>query len=296
MNENSNFLAVKDTFFSSKLQFNTQGILQTFNAPIVMGIINSTPDSFYEKSRVISEEEVLKKAEEMINAGATILDIGGYSSRPGANAINEAEEIERVEPLIYAIRKRFPKQLLSIDTFRSNVAKIALEAGASIVNDISGGQTDPKIFTIAATYQAPYILMHMRGTPQNMMNQTHYDNLIVEMMTYFSERIACARSYGVKDILIDPGFGFSKTTAQNFELLNKCEHFKQLDVPLLIGVSRKSMIYKTLSTTPDGSLNGTSVLNTIALLKGAQIIRVHDVKEAVETVKLVEALKATNNF
>lgn len=283
---------MKDTFFSSKLQFNTQGILQTFHQPIVMGIINATPDSFYEDSRSTSEEAVLEQAAKMIADGATILDIGGYSSRPGADDVSENEEIERTEALIYAIRKRFPKQLISIDTFRSKVAQKALEAGAAIINDISGGQADPNIYTIAADYQAPYILMHMKGTPQNMMNNTAYTHLTKDLIYYFSERIALAKKAGVKDIIIDPGFGFSKTIDQNFELLQNIEQLHLLEAPLLIGISRKSMIYKTLETNAKESLNGTNTLNTVALLKGAHILRVHDVKEAVESIKLVEKLNA----
>ncbi len=279
---------MKDTVFSSKLQFNARGILQSYPRPIVMGIINATPDSFYAGSRVSNVEKALKQATQMINEGAAILDIGGYSSRPGAAEVTEKEEIERVVPVIEAIHAQFPNQLISVDTFRGNVAQKALEAGAQIINDITAGQLDMGIFDVAAHYNAPYIMMHFRGTPQTMMTFTVYENVIKEIQFYFSERIALAKKAGIKDIFIDPGFGFSKTTDQNYELLGKVSDLKLLDCPILVGVSRKSMIYKTLGTTAAESLNGTSVLNTVALLQGAKILRVHDVKPAVEAIQLIE--------
>lgn len=251
-----------------------------------MGILNATPDSFYEKSRMGSVEAALEQAKKMISEGAEILDIGGYSSRPGAKEVSEEEEINRVIPVITAVKTNFKNTLISIDTFRSTVAEKAILAGADMVNDISGGQADPAIFEITAKYQCPYIMMHMRGTPQNMMQKTNYNDLIPDLIYYFSEQIEKAQKAGLKDIIIDPGFGFSKTVEQNFAVLNRMELFRVLEKSILIGVSRKSMIYKSLEITAEESLNGTTVLNTIALEKGAQILRVHDVKEASEAVKL----------
>ncbi|MGB1104293.1 MAG: dihydropteroate synthase [Crocinitomicaceae bacterium] len=256
-----------------------------------MGILNVTPDSFFAGSRVNNEADILSKAEAMIAAGATILDIGGYSSRPGATDISEEEEIKRVTGPISAIRDQFPEVLISIDTFHSRVAQAAVEAGAAIVNDISGGQIDPDMIPTVADLNCPYILMHMRGTPQNMSKNTNYEYLVKDLIKYFSERIALAKAAGIKDIILDPGFGFSKKVDQNYELLNKLELLHVLEHPVLVGVSRKSMIYKTLNCSPEDSLNGTTVLNTISLMKGAQILRVHDVKEAVEAVTLIEKLR-----
>lgn len=282
---------MKDTFFSSNLKLNIKGILSEFSHPLIMGILNTTPDSFYAGSRVSAKDDILGKAEQMIQDGADILDIGGYSSRPGAGEVSEAEEIERTEAAIKAIKSSYPEVLISIDTFRANVAEKAILAGADIINDISGGQLDPRIYSIAAKHNCPYILMHMRGGVTEMMNNTNYDNLIQDLSYYFSERIEMAQSAGVKDLIIDPGFGFSKTLEQNYQLLSQIDLLHLLEKPLLIGVSRKSMIYKTLENTPEESLNGTTVLNTIALEKGAKILRVHDVKPAKEAVILMEKLK-----
>lgn len=282
---------MKDTFFSSEFTFKTKGILHTFQKPIIMGILNVTPDSFFAGSRVNNEADILSKAEAMIAAGATILDIGGYSSRPGATDISEEEEIKRVTGPISAIRDQFPEVLISIDTFRSRVAQAAVEAGAAIVNDISGGQIDPDMIPTVADLNCPYILMHIRGTPQNMSKNTNYEYLVKDLIKYFSKRIALAKAAGIKDIILDPGFGFSKTVDQNYELLNKLELLHVLEHLVLVGISRKSMIYKTLNCSPEDSLNGTTVLNTISLMKGAQILRVHDVKEAVEAVTLIEKLR-----
>ncbi|GEQ85698.1 dihydropteroate synthase [Patiriisocius marinistellae] len=254
--------------------------------PHVMGIINVTPDSFYDGGNTTSIRPIIAQATKMLGEGATFLDIGGYSSRPNASDISASEEIERVIPAIKAIIDEFPEALISIDTFRSNVASAAIEAGACIVNDISGGLLDAEMYNTVARYQVPYILMHMRGTPQTMKTETDYKNITKEVLFYFSQRIAEARSHNINDIIVDPGFGFSKTAAQSFELMNSLELFKHLDLPILAGVSRKSMIYKTLKTEPTEALNGTTALNMVALQKGASILRVHDVKEAMECIKL----------
>jgi dihydropteroate synthase len=285
---------VKDTFFSSDFTFNAKGILHTFEKPIVMGILNITPDSFFAGSRVNEEDEILARAKDMIDEGASILDIGGYSSRPGAEDISENEEIERIITPILTIRKAFPEVLISVDTFRSKVARAGIEAGANMINDISGGQLDAAMFRTVAELNCPYILMHMRGTPQNMSNNTDYNNIISDLVQYFSKRIALAHSAGIKDIIIDPGFGFSKTVEQNYVVLKSLEYLHVLEKPILLGVSRKSMIYKTLNTSPEESLNGTIILNTIGLMKGTQILRVHDVKEAKEAIDLLHKLNTSD--
>ena len=282
---------MKDTLFSSNLTFNSKGILYDYTKPIVMGILNATPDSFYGKSRVSSVEIAVKRGMTMLAEGATILDIGGYSSRPGATDVYETEEIRRVLPIIEAIKEASPSTLISIDTFRANVADAAIKAGAGLVNDISGGQLDPPIMRVSADNQCPYILMHMRGTPQTMISENNYTHLMADLLFYFSKQISAAKNAGLKDIILDPGFGFSKNSAQNFELLRKLERLHILELPLLVGISRKSMIYKSLHIDPSESLNGTTVLNTIALEKGAKILRVHDVKAAIEAVELVVKLK-----
>ena len=282
---------MKDTLFSSNLTFNSKGILYDYTKPIVMGILNATPDSFYGKSRVSSVEIAVKRGMTMLAEGATILDIGGYSSRPGATDVSEIEEIRRVLPIIEAIKEASPSTLISIDTFRANVADAAIKAGAGLVNDISGGQLDPPIMRVSADNQCPYILMHMRGTPQTMISENNYTHLMADLLFYFSKQISAAKNAGLKDIILDPGFGFSKNSAQNFELLRKLERLHILELPLLVGISRKSMIYKSLHIDPSESLNGTTVLNTITLEKGAKILRVHDVKAAIEAVELVVKLK-----
>jgi dihydropteroate synthase len=282
---------VKDTLFSSNLTFNSKGILYDYTKPIVMGILNATPDSFYGKSRVSSVEIAVKRGMTILAEGATILDIGGYSSRPGATDVSEIEEIRRVLPIIEAIKEASPSTLISIDTFRANVADAAIKAGAGLVNDISGGQLDPPIMRVSADNQCPYILMHMRGTPQTMISENNYTHLMADLLFYFSKQISAAKNAGLKDIILDPGFGFSKNSAQNFELLRKLERLHILELPLLVGISRKSMIYKSLHIDPSESLNGTTVLNTITLEKGAKILRVHDVKAAIEAVELVVKLK-----
>jgi dihydropteroate synthase len=270
---------------------NCKGTLIDFSTPKVMGIINVTPDSFFDGGRLSSENKILQQAEDMLSEGATFLDIGGYSSRPDATDISENEEAQRVVPAIKAILKEFPSAILSIDTFRSNVAKRAVTAGAAIINDISAGLLDDAMLQTVANLQVPYILMHMRGRPQTMKSHTEYDHLTTDIITYFTERIAETKKLGINDCMIDPGFGFAKNREQNFELLQNLDQFSVIEVPLLAGISRKSMIYKTLNITPDEALNGTSALHMVALQNGASILRVHDVAEAVQCIKLNEQLK-----
>lgn len=255
-----------------------------------MGILNVTPDSFYDGGRFRNSSAVMRQVDQMLGEGATFIDVGAYSSKPNADDVNESEELQRILPVVDLIIKNFPEVILSIDTFRSEVAKQCIEAGASLINDISAGHLDDNMLEMVAKLNVPYIMMHMRGTPKTMQQQTSYDNLTKDIVLYFSERIAKARSLGIVDLVIDPGFGFAKTVEQNYELLNKFELLKTIDLPLLAGVSRKSMIYKTLGTSAEEALNGTTVLNTIALQKGATILRVHDVKEAMECIKLTQQL------
>ena len=270
---------------------NCKGNLIDLSTPKVMGIINLTPDSFYDGGKLSSDRNILLQAEKMLKDGATFLDLGGYSSRPGAQYVSEKEEINRVLPVVKILLKEFPKSILSIDTFRSEVANEGILAGASMINDISAGKLDEQMFKIVAHHQVPYIMMHMKGNPETMMQNTTYNNLTKEVLFYFSERIAKARSFGINDLIADPGFGFSKTVDQNYELFNNMELFKNLDIPLLVGVSRKSMIQKKINTTAEESLNGTTALHAIAIQKGASILRAHDVKEAFETISLLQNLK-----
>ena len=272
------------------MTINCKGKLIDLSSPKVMGILNITPDSFYDGGAHKNEGDILKHVEQMLNEGASFIDVGAYSSRPNADHVSETDELNRILPIVNLILKAFPETLLSIDTFRSEVAKQCIQAGAAMINDISAGKLDDNMLPTIADLHVPYIMMHMRGTPQNMQQHTTYDNLVKDILFYFSERIAAARALGIIDLIVDPGFGFAKTLEQNFELLNKLELFKIIKKPLLIGVSRKSMIYKTLETSAQDALNGTSVLNTIALQKGASILRVHDVKEAVECIKLTAAM------
>lgn len=252
-----------------------------------MGILNITPDSFFEHSRMQNESDLLKKAELMLKQGARFIDIGGYSSRPDANDVAEEEELSRVVPAIEILVKEFPEILISVDTFRSKLAAEAIEAGAAIINDIAAGNLDEKMMPLIAQYQVPYIMMHMRGTPKTMRQLTEYEDLVGDITYHFSEKIKEARDLGINDLILDPGFGFAKTTEQNFELLKKSDLFANFNLPVLIGISRKTMIHKTLNIDPTEALNGTTVLNTLALTKGASILRVHDVKEAMEAIKLV---------
>ncbi len=270
---------------------NCKGKLIDLSTPKVMGIINLTPDSFYDGGKLTSEKEILLQAEKMLNEGATFLDLGGYSSRPGAVFVSENEELQRVIPVIKLLLNKFPGTILSVDTFRSNVAHESILNGASLINDISAGKLDNQMFSIIAKHQVPYIMMHMRGTPETMMQNTNYKNLTKEVLYYFSEQIAKARSFGINDLIADPGFGFSKTLDQNYDLFNDLELFKNLNIPFLVGISRKSMIQKKLKTTAEESLNGTTVLHSLAIYKGASILRAHDVKEAFETISLLQNLK-----
>lgn len=265
--------------------------LISLQKPIVMGILNVTPDSFYEGSRIDTNKNILQKASQMLQEGATILDIGGYSTRPDAVDISIEEEIQRVVPTINFIKKEFPNALISIDTFRSEVARQAVEAGTDLINDVSGGTLDSQMFETVAALKVPYILMHMRGTPQTMKTLTHYENIIAEMITYFQNRIMTLKSFGVEEIILDLGFGFAKTIEQNYFLLKNLAVFEQLELPILAGLSRKSMIYKRLDIPVSEALNGTTILNTIAVQNGAKILRVHDVKEAMQTIQLLEYLK-----
>ena len=253
-----------------------------------MGILNVTPNSFFDGGKYKNESEILSQAEKMLGDGATFIDVGAYSSKPNAELVSEEEELSRITPVVNLILKHFPESLLSIDTFRSEVAKICIENGAAIINDISAGNLDDKMMETVASLNVPYIMMHMKGTPQTMQTMTHYDDIVKEMLFYFSEKVSKARSFGINDLIIDPGFGFAKTLEQNYEVLQKSELFQMLELPLLVGFSRKSMVYKPLHSNAQEALNGTTVLNTIALTKGAKILRVHDVKEAVECVKLFE--------
>jgi len=279
----------KDTIFSMKKTLNLKGKLIDLSTPIVMGILNATPDSFHMESRVASDIALLSRVEKMLHDGVTILDIGGYSSRPDATDISIQEELNRTIPVIEQIIKSFPEVYISIDTFRSEVAQSALESGACMVNDISGGTLDDHMFQTIADNSAAYICMHMKGTPQTMKQMTHYDNLLMDIMDFFVMQTNKLKSLGVSDILLDPGFGFAKTIDQNYEILQNLQYFQQLKLPLLAGLSRKSMIYNTLNISPVEALNGTTALNMVALMNGAQILRVHDVKEAAEAIKLYKA-------
>ncbi len=256
-----------------------------------MGIINATPDSFYAQSRTSTKSQVVAKAGQMLNEGADLLDIGGFSTRPNAEQVSESEELNRVIPLVEALVSEYPEALISVDTFRAKVAWEAVQAGASLVNDVSGGQADEAMFSTVARLKVPYILMHMQGTPTTMMQHTHYQHLVNDIALYFSQRTQALLALGHTDIIIDPGFGFSKTLEQNYTLLNSLNHLQKVGFPVLIGVSRKSMIYKLLKTTPEMALNGTNMLNFAALERGASILRVHDVKEAKETITLFNALQ-----
>lgn len=271
---------------------NLNGKLHDLSTPVVMGILNVTPDSFFAGSRYETEKSIAERTEQIVTEGGTIIDVGAYSSRPDAADISPDEEWERLRTALHIIRKTAPDAAISVDTFRASVANRALEEfGVAIINDISGGNLDDEMFATVGKWRIPYVLMHMKGTPQTMQQQCSYDNMIQEMFLYFSAKTEILRSYGVCDIIIDPGFGFSKSLDQNYELLDQLSEFSIFDLPILAGVSRKSMIYKLLGNTPDECLNGTTVLNTIALTKGASILRVHDVKEAVEAIRLVTKTK-----
>lgn len=271
---------------------NIKGELLELSQPIVMGILNITPDSFFAESRKQDEQEIVARVAEILTQGGKIVDIGAQSTRPSSTLLSSKEEIERLKPALNIINKEFPDAILSVDTFYSDVARFCVEEhGVDIINDISGGEMDKNMFDTIASLNVPYILMHMRGTPQTMSQLTDYDNLIQDIFYYFSKKIAELHLKGVNDIIIDPGFGFSKTIDQNYELMASLKGFSIFDLPLLVGISRKKMIYNLIDSTAEESLNGTSILNTFALQNGADILRVHDVKEAVETIKITEKLK-----
>lgn len=272
------------------MTINCKDQLIDLSQPKVMGILNLTLDSFYDGGQYKSESDILRKVEGMLNEGATFIDLGAYSSRPGADEVSETKEENRLLPILELLAKHFPEALLSIDTFRASIAKKAIEAGAALINDISAGHLDDNMLPTIAKLKVPYIMMHMRGTPQTMQGLSDYEDLVKELNLYFSERIAEARNLGIIDLIVDPGFGFAKTLEQNYELLNKLEIMNIIGLPILVGLSRKSMIYKTLNTNADFALNGTTALHMIALQKGASILRVHDVKEAIECVKLHQQL------
>jgi len=281
-------------FLKRKSTINVGGNLIDLTIPAIMGVINVTPDSFYDGGSIESEKQLLEKAEKMINEGARILDIGAVSTRPGAEMISTKDELARLLPAVAAIRNSFPDIFISVDTFRSWVAvRVIDEIGPIIVNDISGGQLDSKMFDTIGKLKVPYILSHIKGTPQNMQVNPEYDDVIKEISGFLSEKVRILTKCGVTDVIIDPGFGFGKNIKHNYELLNRLDSFKVFQLPLLVGISRKSMIWKILETNPEGALNGTTVLNTLALLGGADIIRVHDVKEAMDAVVLLQAIKST---
>ena len=265
---------------------NVGGRLVSLDEPQVMGILNVTPDSFFATSRCRSEEEIRQRVCMMRREGATMVDIGAYSSRPGAEEVSVEEELRRLLPAIGIVREEWPDAIISVDTFRAEVARQAVEAGADIINDISGGEMDKDMFRTVAELHVPYILMHMQGTPQDMQKAPHYDNLMCEVFRSLGERVEELHEMGVADVIVDPGFGFGKSTAQNYEMMARPGEFRRLGCPLLVGISRKSMVYRLLDTTPEESLNGTTALNTIALMNGASILRVHDVREAVEAIKI----------
>lgn len=276
---------------------NVKGQLMDLSQPKVMGILNATPDSFYAQSRLQTEKEIILRLQDMENEGASIMDIGAYSSRPNAQHISIEEEMERLRNCLTLVNKECPNAIVSIDTFRADIAKMCVEEyGAAMINDISAGNMDKQMFATIAQLGVPYIIMHMQGTPQDMQSAPHYDNLLKEVFYYFSEKISKLRDLGVKDIILDPGFGFGKTLEHNYQLMNHLEEFSTFELPLLVGISRKSMIYKLLGTSPEEALNGTTALNTISLLKGANILRVHDVKAAVEAVNIVEKMKQCTAF
>lgn len=271
---------------------NVNGSLLDLSQPRVMGILNVTPDSFYVGSRTQTEAEIARRVKQIVSEGAAIIDIGAYSSRPNADNVSAREEMERLRMGLKILFEIQPDAVVSVDTFRADVARMCVEEyGVAIINDIAAGEMDANMFHTVAALNVPYIMMHMQGTPQSMQQHPHYDNLLKEVFLYFARKVQQLRDLGVKDIILDPGFGFGKTMEHNYELLSHLEEFRIFELPLLVGVSRKSMIYRLLDITPQEALNGTTVLDTICLLKGADILRVHDVKEAVETVRIVQAMR-----
>jgi dihydropteroate synthase len=281
-------------FLKRKNSINLGGELIDFSEPVVMGIINVTPDSFYNGGKLTDKKVLLTTVEKMVKEGVSFIDVGGVSTKPGAKLISTKIELERLLPAVHAIRKNFPEIPLSIDTFRSWVAvRVIDEIGPIIVNDVSGGTLDSKMFETIGKMNVPYVLTHIQGTPQTMQENPYYEDIIRDISTWLSERVKRLTKFGVKDVIIDPGFGFGKNMQHNYDLLNRLDSFKVFQLPVMVGLSRKSMVWKWLGTNPDGALNGTTVVNTMALLGGADILRVHDVKEAVETIEIVKALKST---
>lgn len=278
----------QNTQIKNHFSLNCKGKLISLNKPLVMGILNTTPDSFYDGGKYTNIDTAIARVEQILSEGGSIVDIGGYSSRPGAGIVSIDEEIKRVVPVIKKIIEKFPETIISIDTFRAKVALEAINAGATIINDISAGDDDPDMITLASNQKVPYIAMHKKGTPQNMQLNPKYEDVTVEVLDYFINKKKVLQNAGIIDIIVDPGFGFGKTTNHNFELLNNISAFKMLECPIMVGVSRKTLIYDTLKISKEESLNGTSVLNTFALINGADILRVHDVKPAVEVIKLIE--------
>jgi dihydropteroate synthase len=285
-------MAGKNTVFQQKSTLKVRGKLLDLSKPKIMGILNLTPDSFYDGGRNNNLKDALKKTEQILTEGAEIVDIGAYSSRPGAEHISEETESDRLIPVLRAIVNEFPDAVLSIDTFRAEIANIAVNEGAGIINDISAGSMDNEMFQTIAKLDVPYIMMHMKGTPQTMASMNDYEDIVTEVCHYFTTRIQTLKKMGVNDLIVDPGFGFAKNLEQNYELLANLEHLKSTGHPVLVALSRKSMIYKLLETDSDNALNGTTAANTIALMKGANILRVHDVKEAIETLKIVNQINA----
>ena len=285
-----------NNFLKKKTSINISGKLLDLSSPIVMGILNITPDSFYDGGQYNTDEKIIEHAEQILSEGAKILDVGAYSSRPGAKNISEEKELSKLKNALSIIRKKFPEAIISVDTFRSSIAEyVVKEFDVNIINDISSGELDDKMFNVIAKLNVPYIIMHMQGTPQNMQLNPKYDDLIKDIIKYLSTKVDKLNLLGVNDVIIDPGFGFGKTLDNNYELMNKLDAFKIFQLPILVGVSRKSMIYKYLETTPDEALAGTIALNTIALLHDTNILRVHDVKQAVDTIKIVEKLRQNKN-
>jgi dihydropteroate synthase len=276
---------------------NVNGRLMDLGTPQVMGILNVTPDSFYAASRKQSEADIALRTRQILDEGATIIDIGAYSSRPNAEHISNEEEMRRLRHGLQILRREAPDAVVSVDTFRADVARMCVEEfGVAIINDIAAGEMDPQMFATVAQLGVPYIIMHMQGTPQNMQLHPHYDNLLAEVIQYFADKVNRLRDLGVKDIILDPGFGFGKTLDDNYELLAHMEELHLFRLPILVGVSRKSMIYKLMGTSPEEALNGTTVLDTLSLMKGAHILRVHDVKQAVENVRIVEKMRSMQQF
>jgi len=282
----------KDTSFSGKYLIRCRGTFMDLSVPRIMGIVNVTPDSFYEGSQTMQEETVMKQVDRMVSEGADIVDVGGYSSRPGAEHISQQEELSRLLPALEKIRAAYPDLMLSVDTFRPEVARMVVgDYDVDIINDISAGEMGPSMFETIADLNVPYIMMHMKGTPQNMKEKAHYKEMMKEITRYFSARVDDLRQRGVKDIILDPGFGFGKTIDHNYQLLSRLEELKIFGLPLMVGLSRKSMIYKVLNVSPDQALNGTTVLNTLALERGANLLRVHDVKQAREIITLKDKME-----